>query len=166
MPDDLIVIPGLLDFQKDLKRLETGLDRHLKKKLEEAGASTAEQAKREALSRGLYSTRDRVHLSERNKVVATQKMVVIRNTATNKQKYRYPGIYEYGGSETRFSAGHHWAIRNRSEQGARLKNMGTSLLPGFGPRAFIAPAIIKKLPDFEEKLLEAIDETARIAGFK
>lgn len=166
MADDLIVFPGMLDFQRDLKKLELGLDRHLRKRLKDAGQGTAEQAKSEALSRGLYSTRDRVHLSEKNVAIATTKQVVIRNKAVNQDKYRYPGVYEYGGSETRFSRGQHREIRNRSEQGARLKNMGTSLLPGFGPRAFIAPAIIKTLPDFQEKLTEAIDETARMAGFK
>ncbi len=166
MADDLIVWPGLLEFQRDLKKLDIGLDRHLRKQMKEAGKGTAEQAKSEALSRGLYSTRDRVHLSEKNVAIASTKQVVIRNKAVNQDKYRYPGIYEYGGAEVRYSKGRAREIRNRSEQGARLKNMGTSLLPGFGPRAFIAPAIIKTLPDFQEKLTEAIDETARMAGFK
>lgn len=166
MADDLIVWTGLAEFQRDLKKLDTGLDKQLQKQMKDAAKGTAAQAKEEALSRGLWSTRDRVHLANKNQPVATQKMVAIRNQAKNADGFRYGAIYEYGGADVRITLGRDNAIRNRSEQGARLKAMGTSLLPGYGPRAFIAPAIVKSLPDFQEKLIEAIDDTARRAGFK
>lgn len=166
MADDLLVLPELAAFQRDLKKLDTGLDRELRKQLKDAAKSTAELAKEEALSRGLYSTRDNVHLANKNVPVATTKQVVIRNKAVNQDGFRYPAIYEYGGAELRGSHGRYSQVRNRTEQGARLKSMGSSLLPGYGPRAFLAPAIVKGLPDFTEKLLEAMDITARRAGFK
>lgn len=162
---DLIIWENLKELQKHLKELDTGLDKELREKLKVAGQTVAEQAKEEALSRGLYSTRDAVHLAEKNVPHATMSQVVIRNKAT-RGGFRYPGIYEYGGAELRATHGKLSRIRNRSEQGARLKQSGTSLVPGLGPRAFLAPAVVKKLPEFEKQLELAIDETARKAGFK
>lgn len=165
MARDLIVWQNYTQFQKNLKQLGTGLDKELREKLKVAGQDVSEQAETEARSRGLYSTRDGIHLAEKNVPMATTKQVVIRNKAT-RGGFRYPGIYEFGGAEVRATHGRFSAIKNRSEQGARLKQSGTSLLAGYGPRAFMAPAIIKKLPEFEKQLELAIDETARKAGFK
>lgn len=166
MARDLIVWNNLLQFQKALKELDTGLDVELREKLKVAGETVAEQAEAEARANGLYSTRDAVHLAEKNVPHATMSQVVIRNKAT-RGGFRYPGIYEYGGAEVRGTHGKYSRIRNRSEQGERLRQQyGRSKLAGYGPRAFLAPAVIKKLPEFEEQMVKAMDETARKAGFR
>ncbi len=160
---DLIVYKNLSQFQKNLKELGTGLEKELRDKLKVAGGEVADQAKAEAISQQLVGKTRK--LSTQIAAMATTRQVVIRSKA-NRKGFKYPGIYEFGGADARGTHGMLKAIKNRSAQGERLRKAGTAKVPGYGPRAFMAPAVIKKLPEFEKQMAKAIDETARKAGFK
>lgn len=163
MSEDLVLVENLAKFRKAVRDLDKGLSTELTKGLKAVADLLVPEAQAQARSVGLNATGK---LIGGIKGKARTKDVILEDRVKSKSSgFSYPALYEYGGAELRGTHGNYAAIRNRSEQGARLKNFGTSLAPGLGPRAFLAPAIVKSEIKIIDKINDVLNDTARRAGW-
>jgi len=157
-----VVVEGLKETRQRIKKLSPEADKQFKVALRELATDIAGKAQAEARRKGLDRTGDLIKGIKRGSV--TMDKAEIKSTAF--RAYEAPskrGPYQRqrnrSGQLRQSYVGKDFAYPKVYEFGDRGRGL-------YGSRAFLNPTLMKSRDHIAQRLLQAIDDASRTAGFK
>lgn len=174
---EIVRIDGVNEAKKGLKASGPAMRKEMRQKFKEIGTILSTEAQTVARSKGLIGTqpwdRHKGRLVNSIKPTAREFQVVVNETAKagtgRNPNYRYPKIYEYGGSThvstyTKGNKRRTAVEKKRKSKTASRLNLGAGATVYTGSRAFMGPALENKRELVVDKMTDVTKAAAEAFG--